>query len=439
VKDRFFALTDYAKSLLTGREVLLSHFVGEETDFVRWNHALVRQPMTIRQAHLSLTLIDGARRDAVTLTLSGEAKDDRARLTAAISAMRVTLPSLPEDPYLLYSTEPSTSERIDRGRLPAPGEAVDAILKAGKGTDLVGIYASGPVLRGFASSLGHHLWHEVDSFQFDWSLYHTKDKAVQSSYSTGRWDAAELESRMTNARATLEHLKGTPRSIEPGSHRAYLTPSAIAEVIGMLNWGGVSAKAQRTKTSCLQRLVDGEAAFSEKFSLRENTVDGLAPAFDEVGFARPASVELVREGKLAGALTSPRTAKEYGVPANADAEESLRSADVGAGTLSVKDALSALDTGIYVGNLWYLNFSDRVNARVTGMTRFATFWVEGGKIVAPLNVMRFDDSLYRLLGDNLLDLTRERDWILNTSTYGQRSVETLRLPGALVSGISFKA
>lgn len=40
--------------------------------------------------------------------------------------------------------------------------------------------------------------------------------------------------------------------------------------------------------------------------------------------------------------------------------------------------------------LWYLNFSDRPGGRITGMTRFASFWVEDGRIVAPLNVMRFD-------------------------------------------------
>ena len=58
------------------------------------------------------------------------------------------------------------------------------------------------------------------------------------------------------------------------------------------------------------------------------------------------------------------------------------------------DTLAALDTGVYVGNLWYLNFSDRPACRVTGMTRFASFWVESGRIVAPVNVMRFDDSVY---------------------------------------------
>ncbi len=66
------------------------------------------------------------------------------------------------------------------------------------------------------------------------------------------------------------------------------------------------------------------------------------------------------------------------------------------------------------------------------MTRFATYWVEHGEIVAPLAVMRFDDSLYRMLGTELEALDDEADWILNNGTYGGRSVETSRVPGALL-------
>ena len=66
------------------------------------------------------------------------------------------------------------------------------------------------------------------------------------------------------------------------------------------------------------------------------------------------------------------------------------------------------------------------------MTRYACFWVEEGKIKAPVNVMRFDDSVYRMLGENLLALTRQREFLLDPSTYQQRSTNTIRLPGALI-------
>ena len=66
------------------------------------------------------------------------------------------------------------------------------------------------------------------------------------------------------------------------------------------------------------------------------------------------------------------------------------------------------------------------------MTRFATYWIENGRIQAPLNVMRFDETVYRALGENLVGLTSEREMILDPQTYSGRSTSSSRLPGALV-------
>jgi predicted Zn-dependent protease len=93
--------------------------------------------------------------------------------------------------------------------------------------------------------------------------------------------------------------------------------------------------------------------------------------------------------------------------------------------------LAKLDTGLYIGNLWYVNFSDRMNCRLTGMTRFATFWVENGQIVAPLEAMRFDDSLYRVLGSELEQLGAQAELLLSDSTWGERATGGMQLPGIL--------
>jgi predicted Zn-dependent protease len=105
------------------------------------------------------------------------------------------------------------------------------------------------------------------------------------------------------------------------------------------------------------------------------------------------------------------------------------------GDIPAGEVLRRLGTGLFVGNLWYVNYSDRNECRMTGMTRFGTFWVEDGEIAGPLDVMRFDDSLYHLLGDRLEGLTRERELILATDTYEGRSTASALLPGILVSGI----
>jgi predicted Zn-dependent protease len=394
----------------------------------------VRQPLTVRQAMITLSLIDGARRDNVTLTLSGEIAHDQAAVVAALASLRRDLPTLPEDPYLLYADGAAQSIRETVGRLPSAAEAIDDVTQAAGGADLVGLLASGPIYRGFASSLGARHWHAVDAFLLDWSLYHATDKAVKAAWAGSQWDGAELQRRMESARTQLSLLARPPRTLAPGEVRAYLAPAAVDELMAMLSWGGVSGKAQRTKQSCLQKLADGEAALSPLVTLREEAAAGLAPAFDESGFTRPAAITLIDAGKHAGAMVSPRTAKEFGIEANgADDDEGLQSLAMAPGALREDAAAAALDTGLWIGNLHYLNFSDRASGRITGLTRFATFWVERGEPVAPVNVMRFDDSLYRMLGHNLEALTDAPEWMLNSGTYGQRSVQTSRVTGALLS------
>ena len=432
MKELFLELAGHAFGRLRGAEVLLVNFNGEASDFVRFNHARVRQPMSVRQAYLTLHLIDGRRHDRITLSVSG-GDDDRAAIDAAIASMRADLPALPEDPFLLYCTESGQSQAERAGTLPSAEEAIATLCRAGQGLDMVGVLASGPVYRGFASSAGARHWHEVDSFLLDWSVYQGGDKAAKASCAGQHWDAGEIARRVDATRAQLPYLSRSPKTVEPGAYRAYLSPAAIDELLWMLNWGGVSAKAQRTRQSTVQQLVDGETSLSGQIHLREHTAAGLAPAFDEVGFTRPAVVDLIRDGRHAGSLVSPRTAQEYGIASNGAGEsESMQAMELAPGNLPPADALRALDTGVYVSNFHYLNWSDRSAARITGLTRFATYWIEGGEIVAPLAVMRFDDSLYRMLGSELEALDDRCDWILNSGTYGGRSVETSRVPGALI-------
>ena len=121
----------------------------------------------------------------------------------------------------------------------------------------------------------------------------------------------------------------------------------------------------------------------------------------------------------------------------ANSGEMPESLDMLPGSLASGTVLAALDTGLYVSNLWYLNYSDRPAARITGMTRFATFWVENGRIAAPVTPLRFDDTLYRMLGEQLVDFTRERELMPSTSTYDERSTASANLPGALLAAMRF--
>ena len=410
---------------------------AEDTDFVRFNHARVRQPGSVAQATLSVDLIRGKRHATYGLPLSREMSVDIPQLTMALDELRKLIADVPEDPYAMYATEVRSTTRKETGELLPAEHAVDAIAGASSGLDMVGIYAAGKICRGFANSFGQRNWHEVENFNFDWSLFHRDDKAVKSAYAGVAWSTTALIAKMDAARLHLDHLKAAPRTLDPGRYSAYLSPTALAELLEMMCWGGFSEKQKQVKQSPLQKLYEGQLHLNAMVTVSENAGAGVAPAFQGEGYLKPAMLPLIAGGRPASTMISPRTAREYALNENgADGDESPGSVDMAGGTLAESDVLTALGTGIYIGNLWYCNFSDRMNCRVTGMTRFASFWVDHGKIVAPLNVMRFDDSLFRILGEKLEALSATPELLIDSHTYDARSTSSVRLPGALIRDFS---
>ena len=438
MRDAFEELAAHVQAALRGAESFELNLHGEESDFVRLNHGAVRQAGTVTQRTLGLDLAEGKRHAAGTLTLSGDLASDTARLTSLVAALREQRAELPEDPYLVTPEAPSSGERVLPSALPEQGEVLDHLCAAGADRDLVGLYAAGPIHRGFASSSGQRNWFSCASFNFDWSFYLEADRAVKASYAGPTWRPGELDDRIAQAAERLELLARPPRALPPGRYAVHLAPAAVAELLGLLGWGGFGLRALRTKTSPLLHMVDAGATLSAAVTLAEDTAGGFAPDFQEQGFRRPERITLIDAGVYRDCLVSPRSAVEFAAVTNgASGQEAPLSLEMAPGEVRAADALRQLGTGIHVSNLHYLNYSDRSRCRATGMTRFACFWVENGTIVSPIGVLRFDDTLYRMLGANLIGLTAERETILDPQTYGGRSVESMRVPGALIADVTF--
>jgi predicted Zn-dependent protease len=438
MQEYFYAFADAITASLHGDELYTCTFQAEDSDFVRFNRSAIRQAGSVVQRYLNLDLIHGRRHAAAEIALCGDFDSDRARLNQALTELREQLPYLPEDPHLLYATTVHSSVHQHDSRLPDKADAVAAMLDAGTDRDLVGIYAGGGIYAGFANAIGQRNWFASYTFNCDWSFYYQRDKAVKTSYAGFAWEPTVLARKVAEAAEQLAILSRPPRTVPPGRYRVYLAPAALNDILEMLAWSGFGLKDHRTKQTTLLKMVQEGVQLHPSITIRENIREGVAPNFQEAGFIKPDQVTLIAAGTFHDCLVSPRSAKEYDVPTNgASAAEAPESVEMTAGEIARDDVLRRLDTGVYINNLWYLNYSDRSACRMTGMTRFATFWVEGGVIQAPLSVMRFDESIYRMLGDHLLGLTADRDFILDAGTYYRRSTGSSRLPGALVEDFTF--
>lgn len=434
MREHFLAVADTLDGLLGADELSLSWYRAERSDFARLNGAQVRQAGRVSQQRVSLRLVHRRRHAGATLDLAGSFRDDRDRLTDTVGALRARLALAEPDPHLLYDDTPVQSDDRRDGSLPALPDVLAQVIEAAGDLDLVGIWAAGDTACGFASSTGARRWHQRQSFHLDWSLHAGPDSALKNSLAGEHWDEAALNTAMLADRERFALLRTPARSTPPGRYRAFLAPAALGELLGLLAWGGFGLRAQRTGVSALASLARGERHLSEAVSLREQPGQGLAPPFTADGFELPGEVMLVERGGFASALVSPRSAREYDATTNS-ADEVPQALVMDAGTLEHSDIPALIGNGIEIANLWYCNYADRNECRMTGMTRFACFVVEDGRRVAPLAAMRFDDSLYGLLGTRLAGLTRERRLLADGGTYGERSLAGMLLPGALVEDL----
>lgn len=438
MRNYFYKLSDHAMTLIGGSDFLYLNLSGEESDFVRLNHAKIRQNGHVSQYYCLVTLVSNKRQASGYITLTRDPDNDKKLVENTISNIKKTIAQIDEDPYILYSTNVRSTEIIEKNMLPHSRQTISEIIKSANGLDLVGIFSSGEIVTGFTNSIGQKNWFEKPSFNFNWSVYHTTDKAVKAGYAGYIWDSQKFLKKMEKVKTELEIMKREAVTIKPGKYRVYLAPAALDDFMATLGWGGFGMKSQKTKNSPLVKLVENEVSLNPLITLTENSLDGSSPNFNSMGFIKPDKVVLIEKGKHKGSLISPRSSKEFGVEQNgANSFEEPVSLEMSEGNISSQHILKELVTGIYLNNVHYLNYSERTSCKMTGMSRFAAMYVKNGEITAPINVMRFDESIFKMLGENFAGATKERERLMSTSTYGERATDSTLLPGIIVNDFSF--
>ena len=253
MESYFHDVASQVDSLIQAGETYTANFSAEASDFVRMNRAKVRQPGSVVQRYLDIDLIRGARHATHQVSLSGNLAADRATVAAAVAGSRAALADVADDPHLLIASDVRTSRDVRGGPLPPAETIIDAVLERAQGTDLVGLYAGGPVYSGFANSHGQRNWHEANAFNLQWSLYHRADKAVKSGLSGFAWDAASFRAKMDEARLQLAHMARPSKALAPGKYRAYLTPAAVEDIASMMCWAGSRRGRLRRSRAALRR------------------------------------------------------------------------------------------------------------------------------------------------------------------------------------------
>ncbi len=437
LQQHFEVLGTRLLSELTPGEDATINVSAEETLFIRFNGNRVRQNTDLTQITLTLRLQSGGRSVEQSTSLGGDDATDQLAVTRLLARCRSEVLVLPVDPNQVPIENHGISSEAFRGTLLTPAQLVQAVLAAADGCDLAGLYAGGTVIRANRNSKGQRHWFSNETFFFDYSLYNGP-QAAKGCYAGSHWDDAQWAASLQRTKIMLQLLSKPQQSVRPGAYRCYFAPRAFSDLLGMLGWNALSGAAWKQGRSPFKKLAEKELSLSPLLHIDENFALGLTPRFNSVGEVSQTCFPLIEAGEVKTLLVNSRSAKEYGLLANGASDtEAPRAMDVRTGLLREQDVLKELGTGLYLSNLHYLNWSDPVSARITGMTRYACFWVEGGEVVGPIKDMRWDESLYDALGSKLMALTTHAEIDPAVDTYFQRALGGSRTPGALIDQFTF--
>lgn len=418
--------------LKTGEHLTLS-LQGENSQFIRINNAKIRQTGLVNNTDISFDFIYDNRNCQGQITLTGDYETDHKRAVAELNRLRAEIVQLPKDPFVVLPENTGSTRGSKKANGLGIDQAVDALLPVMAGVDLVGIWSSGRIFSGSSNSAGQKHWFETDTYSLDFSLVNQDHKMVKGTFAGSDWDQSKYEAYIKDAKQKLELMNKKPVKMKPGKYRTWFESKAVANFISMFSWQGVSEANIRQGSSAFIKMRDGDAKLSPIFSLNEDFRSGLVPQFNEIGEIAPEVLAIIEKGNLVNTMVSSRTAKEYKVESNkANGEEYLRAPKMAIGSLTDENVLQKLGTGLFLSNLHYLNWSDNIGGRITGLTRYACFWVENGEIVGPIETMRFDDTIYNLFGSELEAIGDNVKINPEVETYEGRQYGNITCPGMLV-------
>jgi predicted Zn-dependent protease len=436
-KNDFYQLADAFFQKLNSNEDVAISLSTEDTIFMRFTKSKVRQMGEVEQSDLQIQLSCEEKSIVSSFSLQGNLEQMLKRAGEELNMLRAEIKALPVDPHYTPIMAGESTEDYLQGELLSNEEITETILAPLADVDAAGIYCSGKVARASANSKGQRHWFENDSFFVDYSFYSAKQQAVKGGYAGRIFNRQQYLDEIKDKKELLAKVSLDAKKIKPGKYRAYLAPAAVAEILATMSWRGFSYSGLKQGQSPLKDLEAG-TNLDSKVHLHEDFSLGFSPRFNNQGEVAMEKLTLFENGALVNTLVSSRSAKEYDTESNyATGQEMPRSLILDPGKLNESDVLKELGTGLYISNLHYLNWSDLQKGRMTGMTRFACFWVEDGKIVSPIEDLRFDESFYHFFGDGLVELTDQSHVFPEIGTYEQRSVGAMKTPGLLVDDFSF--
>lgn len=265
-----------------------------------------------------------------------------------------------------------------------------------RGLDSAGFLDHSHASLSLGNKAGLFAHHEATSLSLS-STFRTADgkgsgRAAQTSHRVQDIDPETLAQR---AAEKAEMSAGAQR-LDPGRYTVILEPQAVADLLSFFlgSLGARPAEEGRSYFSRDSGSAIGETLFDKRITMESDPRRTDHPSRPFSGDGQPLVRTMwVREGKLINLTRSRYWAKTSGK----DPVPSPGSLFMAGTDQSILELVKGVDRGVWVTRFWYNRMLEPQSILATGLTRDGTFFVEDGRVSAPIKNFRYNDSPITLL------------------------------------------
>lgn len=410
-----------------------------ETDFLRFYHNQINYNISKTSRSLFTTIYKGKKSYSFAL------KDPNKKVVESkIEAALELIDNLPEDPDfvdleddLSKTDELEKPNNIEKVTLNRKIEILTELAKALEeyNFDIYGTFICNYKTLYIVNSNGLEKREINSPIYLECKAVNQKNEVtVLEVYGGERFETFDEIQFRSELIQKVKAATGEVVDVSPGEYEVVLAPRCIGEYFMYLE-SSMTARSLDSKQSYFEEKID-KKIFSEIVTLVDDPHNPELINFDYNHDGHVYNkLPIIKDGVFKNYFVDNYYGRKLKMKKNGAEGAALV---MQTGDQELGAMIKSIKKGLYISSLHYMNFINRKETSVTGLTRDGTFLIEDGKITKVVNNLRFTENISDII-KGISEIENRSYIIPYSSNYGEFTIQSAKMPHVKVDGFKISS
>jgi PmbA protein len=412
------------------------HYSFWETDFLRFYQSQINYNISKTSISLSTTIYKGKKSYSFS-----QKNPTRELLLEKIEEVLPLIDKLPKDPDFIdleddlsKSSEKEKDNNIEKVNIDAKIDILQKVADAVAPFDfkIYGTFICNYRTLYIVNSNGLNKREISTPIYYECKAVSQKNEVTVLEVFGGEKFSNFKQEKFTSSLVNkVKAASGELVDVEAGEYDVVLAPRCIGEYFMYLE-SSMTAGSLDNKQSFFEGKLD-QKVFPENVTIVDDPQHPELINYDYNGDGRVyQKTPIIEKGVFKNFLVDNYYGRKLKMERNGAAGEAFV---MQTGDKTFDELIGSIKKGLYISSLHYMNFINRKETSITGLTRDGTFLIEDGKITKVVNNLRFTEKISEII-DNITDIENEAVTIPYSDNYGEFGIYSAHMPHVKVK--SFK-